>query len=131
MTKTETALVDLLGVLLKANANGEIMRALEAEGLAGAYMLSVKDSLKSLGRSAISEFERRNQVTVPTGCLSEPDDRVSQDSVEAEISAFMRERIEDGNLEAGDIPVRLARYGLMLPELFIDEMRERMASAEH
>ncbi|WZB70153.1 hypothetical protein WJ968_31445 [Achromobacter xylosoxidans] len=38
----------------------------------------------------------------------------------------MQQRIEDGNLSAEDIPLRLARYGLMAPEAFADEMRERM-----
>ncbi len=50
----------------------------------------------------------------------------TQALLEAEIAAFMRQRIEDGNLDAEDIPVRLARYGLMAPEAFIAEMRERM-----
>lgn len=48
------------------------------------------------------------------------------DALEAEIAAFMQQRIEDGNLSAEDIPVRLASYGLMAPETFIAEMRERM-----
>ncbi|MBN0502680.1 hypothetical protein JTM44_35915, partial [Pseudomonas aeruginosa] len=47
-----------------------------------------------------------------------------------EIASFMRQRIEDGNLNAEDIPVRLARYGLMAPEAFADEMRERMGMAD-
>lgn len=49
------------------------------------------------------------------------------DALEAEIAAFMQQRIEDGNLNAEDVPVRLARYGLMSPEAFVSEMRERMA----
>ncbi|MUI72518.1 hypothetical protein GNQ44_33390 [Pseudomonas aeruginosa] len=47
-------------------------------------------------------------------------------ALETEIASFMRQRIEDGNLGAEDIPVRLARYGLMVPEAFVSEMRERM-----
>lgn len=38
----------------------------------------------------------------------------------------MLESIESGNLALEDIPLRLARYGLMEPAAFIDEMRERM-----
>ena len=45
---------------------------------------------------------------------------------EARIAAFMQQRIEDGNLDAEEIPTRLARYGLMDPKAFVDEMRERM-----
>ena len=44
----------------------------------------------------------------------------NSDALESEIAAFMQQRIEDGNLGAEDIPLRLARYGLMAPEDFID-----------
>jgi len=47
---------------------------------------------------------------------------VSEDGV----ADFMRQRIESGDLSAEDIPVRLARYGLMESESFVAEMRERM-----
>ncbi len=46
--------------------------------------------------------------------------------LEAEVADFLRQRIEDGNLNAEDIPLRLARYGLMDPKAFAAEMRERM-----
>lgn len=58
--------------------------------------------------------------------VSEVPSATNRDALEAEIAAFMQQRIEDGNLGAEDIPVRLARYGLMAPEAFADEMRERM-----
>ncbi|HHE8522170.1 hypothetical protein [Pseudomonas aeruginosa] len=58
--------------------------------------------------------------------VSEVPSAANRDALEAEIAAFMQQRIEDGNLAAEDIPVRLARYGLMAPEAFADEMRERM-----
>lgn len=45
---------------------------------------------------------------------------------EAALADFMMERIENGSLDLGDIPLRLARYGLMTPQAFSDEMRERM-----
>ena len=54
----------------------------------------------------------------------------NSDALEAEIAAFMQQRIGDGNLCAEDIPLRLASYGLMAPEDFIDEMRERMGMAD-
>lgn len=46
---------------------------------------------------------------------------------EDEIAEFMRRRIEDGELAAEDIPVRLARFGLMDPQQFRAEMAERIA----
>ena len=45
---------------------------------------------------------------------------------EDELAEFMLERIDSGSLSLEDIPMRLARYGLMEPSAFIDEMRERM-----
>lgn len=45
---------------------------------------------------------------------------------EAEIADLMLNRIETGALALEDIPVRLAKFGLMEPHAFIDEMRERM-----
>ena len=58
--------------------------------------------------------------------VSEVPSTADRETLEAEIAAFMQQRIEDGNLGAEDIPLRLARYGLMAPEAFADEMRERM-----
>ncbi|NPX93941.1 hypothetical protein DZ977_003380 [Pseudomonas aeruginosa] len=58
--------------------------------------------------------------------VSEMPSAADREPLVAEIAAFMQQRIEDGNLSAEDIPVRLARYGLMAPEAFADEMRERM-----
>lgn len=49
---------------------------------------------------------------------------------EEALADFMRQRIENGDLSLDDIPVRLARYGLMAPNAFVDEMRERMELAK-
>ncbi len=48
---------------------------------------------------------------------------------EEELADFMRRRIENSQIDPEDIPIRLARYGLMERDAFIDEMRERMESA--
>lgn len=48
---------------------------------------------------------------------------LSEDS----LARWMTRRIEDGELALEDIPVRLARYGLMEAPAFVAEMRERMA----
>lgn len=45
---------------------------------------------------------------------------------EDEIADFMLQRIESGDLALEDIPVRLARYGLMPSDDFANEMRERI-----
>lgn len=49
---------------------------------------------------------------------------------EEEVTAFMRQRIEDGQLPPEDIAVRLARYGLMEAPAFVSEMLERMEMVE-
>lgn len=48
---------------------------------------------------------------------------------EEELAGFMLQRIEDGELGVEDIPLRLARYGLMENHAFVAEMRERMDNA--
>ncbi|CAP41397.1 MULTISPECIES: hypothetical protein [Alcaligenaceae] len=62
--------------------------------------------------------------------VSEVPSTADPETLEAEIAAFMRQRIEDGNFGAEDISLRLARYGLMAPEAFSNEMRERMGMAD-
>lgn len=52
-------------------------------------------------------------------------------ALEEKITAFMADRIENGQLDLEDIPLRLARYGLQHRQSFIDEMNERMAMAEN
>lgn len=45
---------------------------------------------------------------------------------ESDLADFMLRRIENQQIAPEDIPVRLARYGLMDPADFVTEMRERM-----
>ncbi|MCZ2113657.1 MAG: hypothetical protein LC131_07465, partial [Anaerolineae bacterium] len=45
---------------------------------------------------------------------------------EKELADFMLRRIENQQIVLEDIPVRLARYGLMDPIEFVIEMRERL-----
>lgn len=49
---------------------------------------------------------------------------------EDELVSFMMQRIENGSLPLEDIPLRLARYGLMEPNAFNAEMRERIDLAK-
>jgi hypothetical protein len=49
---------------------------------------------------------------------------------EETLTRFMSQRIENGDLALEDIPNRLARYGLLEPHKFVDEMRERIEMAE-
>lgn len=49
---------------------------------------------------------------------------------EEAITVFLLHRIESGNLPLEDIPVRLARYGLMDPVEFVAEMGERLAMTQ-
>jgi len=45
---------------------------------------------------------------------------------EDDLAEYMLQRIESGDLSLEDIPIRLARYGLMDPIAFAQEMDERM-----
>jgi len=45
---------------------------------------------------------------------------------EAEIAIWVCDRIDNGDWGPEDIPMRLARYGLMDPQMFINEIRARM-----
>lgn len=49
---------------------------------------------------------------------------------EDELTDLMAQRIDNGQISLEDIPNRLAKYGLMEPHSFVEEMRERMQSAE-
>jgi len=50
------------------------------------------------------------------------------DSISEErIVRFIHDAIENGNMDAEDLPAKIARYGLMDPADFADEMRERIA----
>jgi hypothetical protein len=60
-----------------------------------------------------------DEYSIDAAILPEP---LSED----ELTSFMQQRIECGDLPLEDIPIRLARYGLMEPSAFIVEMRERM-----
>ncbi|EOU0039433.1 hypothetical protein ACKVFM_002734 [Escherichia coli] len=67
------------------------------------------------GNTSAEVEDYRIDVSIPTPPLSED-----------EIAQYIRQRIEDGSLLAEDVPTRLARYGLMKPDDFVSEMRERM-----
>ena len=73
-----------------------------------------------------------------TGCSSAEVEEYALDVVqvdaeltEDELADYMIQRIDSGDLALEDIPVRLARYGLMKPAAFVNEMAERMGMKEH
>lgn len=82
--------------------------------------------------AAISEFYGLTIAAMPmlldAAAQAVPVAPQARDRIEAEMTRFMRERIENMQIFPEDIPVRLARYGLMPPAAFVAEMRERMAS---
>lgn len=43
------------------------------------------------------------------------------------LAAYMESRIESSSLGLGDVPRKLAQYGLMEPDAFVSEMQERMS----
>lgn len=89
----------------------------------------------------VSRLRKMCERAIGEGMLTgETDAEVEEHSMDAviqpeplsedELASFMLQRIENGVLALEDIPVRLARYGLMEPNAFVDEMRERMELAK-
>lgn len=115
-TKTEQAPVRIRLVLDVAyNLNGEAADAM-IQRLQDMCMYAIGNGMLT----GESEAEVEN-YSINAKRLPEPLD-------EDVLAGFMLERIENGALGVEEIPLRLARYGLMEPEDFIDEMRERMES---
>jgi|SRR5690554_546844 len=52
------------------------------------------------------------------------------DSLEDEIANWLQGQIEDGHLDAEGMARRIARYGLMMPSEFADEIKERAEQAQ-
>lgn len=72
------------------------------------------------GESDAEVEEHSVNVTIQLDPLSEED-----------LADFMLRRIENGQIGVEDIPLRLARYGIMEPSDFISEMRERMETEDN
>lgn len=68
--------------------------------------------------SSLAEVE---DYKIRTEILAEP---IAEDAV----AQFMAQRIESGDLSAEDLPLRLARYGLMDSNAFVEEISERMSA---
>lgn len=90
---------------------------------------SIEDLTERLRRTA----ERAINEGLLTGDSPATVEQYAMDVVETqepptedETADFMLQRIENGQLGVEDIPLRLARYGLMESHQFVAEMRERM-----
>ncbi len=83
---------------------------------------------------AIREFYGLAMAAMPglldAAAQAIPVDPLASDRIEAEMTRFMRSRIENMEIDPEDIPSRLSRYGLMPPSAFVAEMRERMVFQE-
>lgn len=95
--------------------------------------VALEDMVVRLQRAA----ERAIGEGLLTGETAAEADEYSMDVVvvpaplcEDELSAFMHERMESGEIGLGEIASRLVRYGLMDPVNFVEEMRERMELAK-
>ncbi|ABD72054.1 hypothetical protein Rfer_4368 (plasmid) [Rhodoferax ferrireducens T118] len=94
--------------------------------LNGQTIAEMSDRLCAIAEQAMG----RGELTGDTE--AEVDDHTVQIRVvpellsEVEVADFMLKRIENGDLDLGDVPVRLARYGLMDSIAFSAEIRGRM-----
>lgn len=99
-------------------------------GLNGVDADAMRDRLYSMVERAIGNgmLTGSTDATVDEYSM---DVRVAPEPLEeAELASFMRQRIDNGEWDLEeDIPVRLARFGLMEAPAFVAEMRERMELA--
>ena len=94
--------------------------------LNGVSAESMAAQLQSMVRHAVSEGLLTgespafvNEYAMETQACSDP-------MTEDELATFMEQRLADGEWDMEDIPVRLARFGLMDSVKFNAEMRERL-----
>lgn len=85
-----------------------------------AHLERLADELVKKGRATEWMQATVEDHSVHARVLPEPLD-------ESTLAGFMARRIENGDVDLEDLPSRLARYGLMEPSAFIDEMQERMS----
>lgn len=112
----------------------ERLRAAHAAANATNTLFSIRtEDGDEAAAAAISEFYGLAMSAMPmlldAAAQAVPVDPQACAGIEAEMTRFMRERIENMQISADEIPLRLSRYGLMPPSEFLAEMRERMASA--
>lgn len=94
--------------------------------LNGVQLTHFKESLESNVNSAIGNgmITGHSEVEVDQRVLTVLE--VPEALTEEQITAFMRQQIQDGNMSIEDLAARLARYGLMESPEFLAEMHERM-----
>lgn len=138
-----SARMNMPAVELTTLANGETHEANKAsETVTVRLTLNVMYSLNGENATEmVSRLRKMCERAIGEGMLTgETDAEVEEYSMDAviqpepmsedELASFMLQRIDNGSLALEDIPVRLARYGLMDPNAFVDEMRERMELAK-
>jgi hypothetical protein len=90
------------------------------------YALLPEESVAVAMDDLQHEYDRTVSARTPLPICNAATSKSTVSLSEEEIADFMLQRIESGDLALEDIPVRLARYGLMEPSAFVAEMRERM-----
>lgn len=107
-TTQKDALIDIIGVLLRANTEGGLWRALDNEGITDAYMLSMTGALMALGPDGIATLENRYEVKVPEDMLAELAENVGaqhhvtvKHAGPAPATRFMQELLESVETLAG------------------------------
>lgn len=63
-TTVTTALTDLVGILTRADTEGQLSEALYKVGISDAYNCAIAEAATALGRAGIAEVNRRYEVEV-------------------------------------------------------------------
>lgn len=91
-----------------------------------AYSGLIKENLLAIGLKAIEDGLVTGASSAEIDDYSMKVDVVSTPPSEEVLAHFMTQRLAAGDIDVDDIPMQLARYGLMSQQDFINEMRERM-----
>lgn len=94
--------------------------------LNGQTIAEMSDRLRAIAERAMGEGELTGDSDAEVAEHTVQVRVVPELLTEDDVADFMLKRIENGDLDLGDVPVRLARYGLMDSIEFSAEMRGRM-----
>ncbi len=97
--------------------------------LNGQTIVDMSNRLRAIAERAMAEGQLTGDTQAEVAEHTVQVRLVPEPLTEDEVADFMLERIENGDLGLENIPVRLARYGLMDAIEFSAEMRERMENS--
>ncbi len=87
-------------------------------------------TVEAVFREAGAAREAYLQAVAQSSVDACPEDNTPAAETFDAIVAHLRQRIVDGDLDAEDIPMRMVRYGMTDPHVFVAEMLERIEMSQ-